>query len=317
MPGADAADQAHYQRQAATARMAAATAGRDFARILDPADPLGSWRTMAPHLLSLVTAAQTEAATTSAAYLPALLAAYGVASEAEGAIVPSALAGVASDGRDLFGLLFQPVALFRRMLGDGAAIEDAEGRAMRQLMMLVRTQVADTGRAATGIGITTEKAIAGYERVVRAPACARCLALAGRVYTWSAGFKRHPNCDCVNVPITRAQLHQPDTRNTPQHLFDQMTPAQQTKAFGEAGAKAIRNGADIAQVVNARRGMYTAGGRSLTREATTRRGIAGRRLGARRGAPAPIRLTPEQIYAEAANDRDQAISLLRRFGYIT
>jgi hypothetical protein len=77
--------------------------------------------------------------------------------------------------------------------------------------------------------------------------------------------------------------------------------------FGQAGAAAIRDGADLGQVVNARRGMYTAAGRSLTVESTTRRGVA----------PGKVRLMPEQIYREARGDRDEAIRLLKRFGYLT
>lgn len=83
-----------------------------------------------------------------------------------------------------------------------------------------------------------------------------------------------------------------------------MTREEQAKAFTVAGAEAIRSGADPARVVNARRGMYEAGGRLLTREATTRRGI-GR----------PIRLMPEQIYRDA-RDRSETLRLLRLHGYI-
>jgi hypothetical protein len=127
--------------------------------------------------------------------------------------------------------------------------------------------------------------------------------------------------------------------------------------FTKAGAEAIRLGADIGQVVNARRGAFglsTAGarvtaaearmlrggrdvgrletrnvfGRDLyvTTEATTTRGAAGVRLGAREdrvktkgarytSARAP-RLMPESILKIAGNDRDEALRLLKRFGYI-
>lgn len=70
--------------------------------------------------------------------------------------------------------------------------------------------------------------------------------------------------------------------------------------FGKAGAEAIREGADMARVVNARRGMYTAGGRLFTHES------AGRRP----------RLMPEQILREADGDRGEAIRLLRLHGYL-
>lgn len=60
----------------------------------------------------------------------------------------------------------------------------------------------------------------------------------------------------------------------------------------------------MSQVVNSRRGMHTAGGRSLTRESTTRRGLA-----------RPGRLMPEEIY-RIAGSREEAISLLRQHGYL-
>jgi hypothetical protein len=78
-----------------------------------------------------------------------------------------------------------------------------------------------------------------------------------------------------------------------------MDAAEQDRVFGKGGAQAIRDGADMAKVVNARRGMVTAEGRLFTTEA------AGR----------TPRLMPEQIYRDAAS-REDAIRLLRRFGYI-
>ncbi|MFP3986887.1 hypothetical protein U9R90_05170 [Streptomyces sp. E11-3] len=100
-----------------------------------------------------------------------------------------------------------------------------------------------------------------------------------------------------------------------------------------AGAQAIRDGADITSIVNARRGMATASayGRRLraTREGTTTRGAFYRseraRAIARGQAPADIgrafrlrtpRLMPEEIY-RLAESRDEAIRMLRRFGYIS
>lgn len=97
----------------------------------------------------------------------------------------------------------------------------------------------------------------------------------------------------------------------------------------------------MAQIVNARHGMYTATayGRTLraTREGATRRGyfyrqerarterqtgirFARDRIEARQGLPRfqlrSPRLLPEEIF-ELAESRDQAIAMLRRFGYLT
>jgi hypothetical protein len=77
--------------------------------------------------------------------------------------------------------------------------------------------------------------------------------------------------------------------------------------FGKAGAEAIRAGADITQVVNARQGMQTATvfGRSALVTTT-----------ARRRSSARVRLMPEQILLEAKGSRDEAIRLLKLHGYL-
>jgi hypothetical protein len=107
-----------------------------------------------------------------------------------------------------------------------------------------------------------------------------------------------------------------------------MSPEQQDKAFGKAGADALRNGADIGQVVNARRGMATAtNGKKVTTEGTTKRGIGGKAL-VRNGAElekqagkkyrrvGEARLMPEQILKNAHGDRELQIKLLKKHGYI-
>jgi hypothetical protein len=83
----------------------------------------------------------------------------------------------------------------------------------------------------------------------------------------------------------------------------------------------VEHGADVGQVINAHRSMYTASayGRRLraTREGTTFRGLAGQSI-ARQGGryTRTPRLMPEEIYRLAGGDRIQAIHLLRRFGYL-
>jgi hypothetical protein len=120
------------------------------------------------------------------------------------------------------------------------------------------------------------------------------------------------NCDCTVVPTN--ELH-PGSVVSPEQAFREMLPSEQDKVFGKAGAASIRAGADIGQVVNARRGMESAAvfGRNaqITTEGTTRR----RRFGAKLSTRRP-RLMPEQIIAEAKGDRDEAIRLLSLHGYI-
>lgn len=134
------------------------------------------------------------------------------------------------------------------------------------------------------------------------------------------------NCDCVHVPSPET-IGPGDMTTDSRAYFDSLDREAQNKIFTNAGAESIRDGADIGQVVNARRGMNAAG--TLTTEGTTRRGFAGKRLGAdkRRGgsrfgteteprARSSVRVMPERIYQAAGNDRAMAIRLLTEHGFI-
>jgi hypothetical protein len=137
--------------------------------------------------------------------------------------------------------------------------------------------------------------------------------LAGKRYSWKADFKRHPRCDCTVVPTgAGVPFREPIS---PKQAFEEMPRYEQDRAFGKAGAEAIRAGADIGQVVNARRGMSSAAvfGRevTVTSEGTTNRRRFGQKLSTRRP-----RLMPEQILAEAKGDRAEAVRLLSLHGYI-
>jgi hypothetical protein len=293
----------HYRRQVALARRIAGQVTRLW-RGLDPRHVAASWHAgTGARVQALVTAGQVLSAADADGYVAAALAAQDTSAEAAGQVVPQALAGVASDGRPLDTLLFEPVIATLAAVRDGARIEDAMAGGLLQLDTIVRTQLADAGRVADGIASTAAPAVTGYVRMLVPPSCARCVILAGREYRWSAGFERHPRCDCRHVPV--AENIPGDVRTDPRRYFEALDKAEQDRVFGKAGAQAVRDGADLARVVNAHRGLYVAAGRKLTREAVTSRGT-GRR----------VRLMPEQIYREAAGDREEALRLLRLHGYL-
>jgi hypothetical protein len=268
---------------------------------VQPDDLDGSWGQQVPGAVQILAAGQILAATQADARVTSTVGRSALRVNAPG------FAGRAADGRSLTTLLDEPVIAVKTAIAAGQALDEALGRGLVRLTMAAATEVTDAGRLATGAAITARPQVHGYVRVVNAPACGRCIVLAGRVYRWSDGFQRHPRCDCQMVPVADAGAKPPQS---PRELFDAMDSSEQEKAFTVAGAKAIRDGADLSRVVNAQRGMYEAGGRSLTTEATTRRGrLPGQAEGAR--------LTPRQIYREAGDDRAEAIRLLRRFGYLT
>lgn len=154
---------------------------------------------------------------------------------------------------------------------------------------LVASLVQDAGRSAESVSVTARPRIS-FVRYLSPPSCARCAVLAGRVYRWSEGFLRHPNCDCVMLPTTVGQA--------PELITDPLDLVEQGRVTGlsKADLQAVADGADLNQVVNVR--QVSAGLRE-----------AGRVL-ARRGRP-----TPEGIY-RTASDRAEAVEMLRRFGYL-
>ena len=295
-------------------------------RQIDRADIAASWKALLAVLLRWLIAAQAKAARDGTDYVDRVVRAAGGVPHPMGRVVPEMFAGIASDGRDLDSLLNTPLTTVFQRLEQDTPVEDALRSGMHDLVRIVATQITDASRAATGVAMVNDEYVSGYVRIVHLPACGRCIILAGREYSYSTGFQRHPRCDCTMRPLTREEWDSHVAGTDPKELFDQMTPEQQNKAFTVAGARAIRDGADIGQIVNARRGMTTAGGRKYTSEGTTVRGLAGKRLGEAtkqrgsryRRARMP-RLMPEQIYAEADRlgwDREEIVRQLKRFGYI-
>lgn len=339
MPSALELARRHYRDRKSLASQVVA-AGRGMWRQVDPGDLAGSWSRSLSRLLVVLSAAQLEAASTADGYAQAALAAQGHAVSADGQVRASSLSGIASDGRDLASLLLNPVVAAKVAIGQGATLERALASGQASLEMVLQTQVADAGRVADGIAVATRPR-SGYVRMVVGNSCPRCVILAGRFYRYSSGFDRHPQCDCVHIPTVEDVAD--DYTTDPRKAFEE----GRVRGLSKADERAIRDGANMNQVVNAHRGMYTAGGRKLSRTGTTRRGIAGARLitgdatvftaprtggdtqvfsthqrqtkaGTRtvriRGAQAP-RLMPEQIYRETST-RDEALQMLRQHGYI-
>ncbi len=123
------------------------------------------------------------------------------------------------------------------------------------------------------------------------------------------------NCDCRHIPAAEDMAG--DLTTDPYAYFRSLSSKDQARIFTEDGAQAIRDGADIYQVVNAHR---TAAGLTTLEGVQRRTGWAAERLHGGplpRGArPSMRRLSPEGIY-ELASDRDEALRLLQRHGYIT
>jgi hypothetical protein len=289
----------HHAARLRLAEAARAEGRRLWSRV-EPRFLEESWLTSLTRMFVTVSSAQLTAARQAEAYAAAVLAAQGTTSAPTGQVVAESLSGVASDGRPLESLLLSPVFAAKAAIAKGATADRALAVGQIQLDMITRTQVADAGRVADGIAVAVRPRVS-WTRMVVGDSCPRCVILAGRVYRFSQGFERHPNCDCVHIPT--AEDTGAEFTTDPMRAFEE----GRVRGLSKAETQAIRDGADLALIVNAHKGMTVAG---TTTVGATRAGLAGRRLG---GQP---RLTPERIYREAKGSREEAVKLLRMHGYI-
>lgn len=293
-----------------------------------------AWRDdVGPDVQTVVLAAQEASVVTAGAYITSVLAELGIEPSGEGSLNVDAFVGVAGDGRPTDSLTYGAVVHAARAQYDPALADLAPAaRSSRALSsggawieQVVTGLLADAGRAAEKVATTQRPWVRGYVRMVSAGACSRCIVLAGKFYRYNTGFSRHqPTCRCTHIPASEDIAG--DMMTNPNAYFDGLPRAEQDRIFTPSGAEAIRMGADISQVVNARRGMQTAqvyGRKTLvTTEATTARGLAGKSLGdlgkiagQRYRVSRTPRLMPETILAQATSPED-ALRLLRRFGYV-
>lgn len=315
-PDAIALARLHRTRQQQLALRASNEARRLWAQI--GADVYAGSARVTPQLVAMMTAAQAAAATGSQEYVETAVQLQGGNPDPAGTVSPAAFGGAASDGRDLAGLLAWPAFEVNNLVDGGMPIARALGIGLVHLTRIVTTQVQDAARISTGVGTVNDRRTAGYIRVVSGAACSRCLILAGRWYRYNAGFARHPHCDCTQAPAIEHTEPQ-----SPKALFNAMTPQQLRQAgWSDADVKAINDGADLYQVTNAHRGLRSVSiaghDITITTHGATRRGLAGKRLGAPRKRAA-VRLTPESIYAEGQRlgwSRDEILRQLTRNGYI-
>lgn len=309
----------HYrmvQREQAKAALEA----RRVWRAVDPAYISESLTEALPVLESAVTSGQLRAATSGAEYAADTLAAQGLYTAPDAFVNPYSLAGTSSRGAPLSSALYSAAPYTKSLIADGMPLSTAMSSGRQLLEKASSTQVTDAGRAASSMDTFTRPSVM-WTRMVSPGACSRCIILAGRIYRNNQGFLRHPGCACVHVSTSTEAAKAEGLVTDPYEAFEAMSEAEQDARFTKAGAQAIRDGGDIFQTVNSRRGMSYAGTSvdgsrrgqrvtgSLTREGTSRRGNFGRSSGGR------SRLTPDAIYQRNL-PREDTLQLLRDNGYL-
>lgn len=313
---------AYRARQVAIAARAASYARQLWAGV-DPADIGGTWSPQITRMVGVTMLGQRAAATGATQVVGAMLTAQGSASQPDGQTVAPSFAQSAADGRPLGSLLYQPVMRARDVVDGGGSTEMAYASAGQQLEMMVGTEVADAGRQAMSTAMLADSRVNGYYR--EGGSCARCAILAG---TWSptyegASFQRHPACHCTATP---AADYDKSFARTPTDYFNSLSSQRQDLIFGQANSEMIRDGADPAQVINARRGMSGPGFNWTTTEGTTSHGLYGgytraadgslTKLTAAESKALPPRLTPAAIN-RLSTSREESVAMLRKYGYLT
>jgi len=316
------AHQIALNRQKALKRLSKSTT-TDAARLwanVDGSIVMSSWARLLPRLYALLSSAQYLGASTADSYVDSALRAQGIVSDPYGPLDPQSFVGYASDGRPLESMLMVPAVTTVAGIRQGMLLKDAMAYGAMQLGMMVRTQIADAWRVPVGTATVGRRGVTTYVRMLTPPSCSRCAVLAG-AYSARTAFQRHPRCDCVAVPSSEDTRE--DFRTDPLDYFNSLDRHEQDKIFTHAGAQAIRDGANIARVVNARRkafGLSPAQGRGSL-QAQKNFGsydyLTSELQGTLRGSRGQVitRLMPESIYADTRSI-EETIRMLKLHGYI-
>ncbi|QDH85753.1 capsid maturation protease [Brevibacterium phage AGM4] len=299
----------HKQDAAELTNAATIRAANSWKRV-NPGSVVSSWQMLMPSAIAAVMLAQNDTITSNEQYLNFAFNEQNI-DGLDGTLRPGAIVGTMPATGATLEAAFAGVAYHTLdRIGRGRSTNEALQAGMIELSHLVQYAVADASRAASSVRIGTAATKIGYTRVVSAGCCARCAVLAGRYYEWNEGFLRHPACKCLHFPSTAVGAQESAT--DPYKHFEALSPKEQDRIYTKAGAEAIRNGADMNQVVNSRRGM-TASGR-FTSEGSGRRGFYRRTTAGQSGKR---RLSVDEITRRSKGNKERFASMLTEYGYLT
>lgn len=270
-----------------------------------------NWTVMAAAVQALMVESQRAMVERAEVYVPAVMAQTSQRVESVATLDLDAFSGATANGYPVEYALGTTPIVAKKAVADGASPRQAMSTAGSYLSGSIVNILMTSALSAEKASMATAGAT-GWIRVVNGGACIRCIVLAGKRYRWNSGFERHPRCRCQHIPA--GMRLGSDWVTDPYEYFNSLDSSAQIKLMGSKGeAQAVRDGADIFQVANARRGLSRSG--RFTSTGTTRRGFAGQRM------PAGYRrLTPELIYDRSVAgkwSRERYVSELEKYGYIT
>lgn len=182
----------------------------------------------------------------------------------------------------------------------------------------IASQVQDAGRAGSELQAAVTPAATAYVRQLNPPSCSRCVLLAGKVYRKSAGFDRHPLCDCAHV-ATSAEAGD-DIRFDAPAYFRSLPSAKELREQHPDLTVAMRREAGLLSQED----VFTKHGAELIRAAPEGRQqyVMGRVVNTRwmrhatAGEDARRRALPGDIVRQAGGDRVTLLRLMRAHRYI-
>lgn len=283
------------------------------------------WAQIRPVVLTEIRETQYDLAKNAAEFVPTFMEQTGQRIAEDGVVDPTALVGISGAGIDIGEELDWTPVRAKQAVAEGDTAVAARSIAQSFLLQKTSMILMDTSRNGERASMAAHRA-GGFVRVVHGGACGRCVVLAGKWFKYNRGFLRHPRCHCIHAPASETMAG--NWQSDPRAYFDSLNEPQQIKLMGSAAnAQAVREGADISQVVNIYRrssglryaqesGIKKVGGLKFTTEGTTRRGRAGQQqAGLRRNGQQQVRPTPETIAMRATSVEDRQ-RLMRLYGYI-
>lgn len=298
--------QATLDLYAATKRRgvtAALLARREWEKGVSPkGDWAAQWLKAIPRVVALTTAAQLGAVVDGFASVSASLEQQGHPEETLAALDPAGFTGWVEShaGAALIPLsdYLYPAVIHARMAQGGP--EQMLTAGGLNLSTLVRTAVADASTQGAQAGLHAHENTRGawYDPP---PYCKRCAVIVGRDYPVTTQFVRHPQCDGQVMAIS-AKNHEIEWPRLDE---------SQIKGLTDAEREAIGDGADIYRVIQSSTQLVGGKSKGSPLYAGGTKTMAGLGRNSRK-----VRPTPKGIYAMAGDDREAAVSLLKKYGYM-
>lgn len=241
-----------FHRRVAARETVAVRAARHAWSRVDKNNIRGSWAHIKQPLTDILSDVQEQAVNAGLDANVDVMAEIGQYSAPDGLINARSFSGYSAGGVALDEWIDRPAIRALEFIKEGISADEALDRVGGLFSSSVATNLADVIRQAQQADIATRKHM-GFIRCCNADACKWCIVLSGKIYRYNTGFERHMNCHCYHLPVNLDDVGSVmDIAPSPIELFNRMSESEQNKTFGIVGARSIRAGADIGQIVNSR-----------------------------------------------------------------